>query len=323
MNLLPQPKTLEIKDGYLKSKKLAIFNECTDERIAKAIECFEKADDGAVLTLKCGESDSEAYTLDIDGNGITILGEGAKGLFYGIQTLKQIFENDAVPCLHIEDKPDMSYRGFYHDITRGRVPTVESVKWLIDKLAYYKMNSLQLYVEHTFPFKELGDSVEKFGHLTADEIRELDDYCYDNFIEFIPSIATFGHLYELLQREEYKELQCIADYKDKYHFWISRMRHHTIDPLNEKSIEVIKSLIDQYLPLFRTDKFNICCDETFDLKSGKHADKDTGELYIAFVKEIIEYLRCTLFSRRWGRCGDFKGSRCAACRSGHCLCIFR
>ena len=285
MILLPKPKTLEINDGYLKSKKLVIFNECADERIAKAIECFEKADDGAVLTLKCGESDSEAYTLDIDGNGITILGEGAKGLFYGIQTLKQIFENDAVPCLHIEDKPDMSYRGFYHDVTRGRVPTVSSVKKLIDDLAYYKMNSLQLYVEHTFPFKEFGDAVEKFGYLTADEIRELDDYCYDNFIEFIPSIATFGHLYELLQQEEYKDLQCITEYKDKYHFWIERMGHHTIDPLNEKSIEVIKSLIDQYMPLFRTDKFNICCDETFDLKRGKYKDLDTGELYVDFVKK--------------------------------------
>jgi len=291
MHLLPKPQLLEIKDGFLNTKKLRINNSCSDERIAKALEYFEKSYDGVLLTLECGSSSSEAYVLDINTDSITISGEGVKGLFYGIQTLKQIFENDTVPCLHIEDKPDMEYRGFYHDVTRGRVPTVESMKKLIDDLAYYKMNSLQLYVEHTFPFKELGDSIEKFGYLTADEIRELDDYCYDNFIEFIPSIATFGHLYELLQRAEYRELQCISDYKDKHHFWIERMGHHTIDPLNEKSIEVIKSLIDQYLPLFRTDKFNICCDETFDLKRGKHKDLDTGALYVEFVKKIIAHLK--------------------------------
>ncbi len=291
MHLLPRPQVLDIKDGYIRHKAFKIKNLCSDVRIERATKCLEKSDEGVLLALKCGAGDSEAYTLDAGEDGITIFGEGVRGLFYGIQTLKQLLENGDVPYLHIEDKPDMEYRGFYHDITRGRVPTVASMKQLIDDMAYYKMNSLQLYVEHTFPFKELGDSVEKFGYLTADEIKELDDYCYDNFIEFIPSIATFGHLYELLQREEYKELQCISDYKDKHHFWIERMGHHTIDPLNDSSIEIIKSLIDQYAPLFRTDKFNICCDETFDLKRGKYNALDTGALYVEFVKKIIAHLK--------------------------------
>lgn len=68
------------------------------------------------------------------------------------------------------------------------------------------------------------------------------------------------------------------------------MTYITIDPANEKSIEVIKSLIDQYIPLFRTDKFNICCDETFDLENGKHKGENTGKLYVDFVKQIISYL---------------------------------
>lgn len=291
MYLLPMPQVAQIKDGFLRNKVLSVNNLCEDARISKAVAYFDTATEGVMLTLKCGNSASESYTLDISTDAITISSEGAAGVFYGLQSLKQLFENDEVPCIHIEDKPDMAHRGFYHDVTRGKVPKVTTIKSLIDTLAYYKMNSLQLYVEHTFPFKELGNAVEKFGYLTADEIREIDDYCYDNFIEFIPSIATFGHLYELLQREEYRELQAIDNYKADNHFWIERMGHHTIDPLNPKSIELIKSLIDQYLPLFRSDKFNICCDETFDLKRGKHKNCDTGELYVRFVKEIIAYLK--------------------------------
>ena len=72
---------------------------------------------------------------------------------------------------------------------------------------------------------------------------------------------------------------------------MSRMGHHTIDPKNPESIEIIKSMIDQVLPLFRTDKFNICCDETFDLKRGKYEGEDTGALYVEFVKKIIDYLK--------------------------------
>ena len=77
------------------------------------------------------------------------------------------------------------------------------------------MNSLQLCIEHTFPFREFGDHVEKNGYLTPEEIKELDDYCYENFIEFIPSIATFGHLYELLEQESYRDLRELKDFKEE------------------------------------------------------------------------------------------------------------
>lgn len=212
-------------------------------------------------------------------------------MFYAIQTLKQIFEQNEIPCCYIEDKPDFKYRGFYHDVTRGKVPTVATLKKLIDDMAYYKLNSLQIYVEHTFAFKEYADSIERTGYLTADEIKELDDYCKMNFIEFITSLATFGHLFELLEKDRYKHLREIEDFNGGEFFWENRMNHHTIDPTKEESFEIIKSLLDQYMVSFSSDKFNICCDETFDLKKGKHKGEDTGKLYIDFVNRIIEYLQ--------------------------------
>ena len=290
MHLLPKPKKIEIKENILKSKKVSIKNLCDDARIDKALSVFESGAD-VVLTVSALDEASEGYSLTICENEIKITGKSIKGAFYGIQTLKQIFENDVVPCLEIEDAPDMAHRGFYHDVTRGRVPTVATLKALIDKMAYYKMNELQLYIEHTFPFKELGDDVEKFGYLTPFEIKDIDDYCYENFIEHIPSIATFGHLFELLNKPEYRHLQAIENYESDRVFWMERMSHHTIDPKNPESIEIIKSLIDQVLPLFRSDRFNICGDETFDLKEGKYKGEDTGKLYVDFVKKIIDHLK--------------------------------
>ena len=291
MNILPKPKKLQKKEGFLLHKTIYIATSGLDIRILKALEQLPQSQEGAALEVQLCDMDAQSYILEITQQKISIKAGSNAGVFYGIQTLRQIFTHNEIPCLYIEDKPDFAYRGFYHDITRGRVPTVETVKKLIDEMAYYKMNSLQLYVEHTFAFQELSDVAERTGCLTAEEIKELDDYCYENFIEFIPSIATFGHWFELLQKPEYKDLCVLENYEPEYFVWVERMRHHTIDPINPKSFALIQSLIDQYLPLFRTDKFNICCDETFDLGEGGHKNEDTEKLYVDFVLQLVEHLR--------------------------------
>ena len=305
MYLLPQPQKIDIHSGFLTNCTFRITNTYADSRIEKALQklpCSEAGIPLEISDLSVNQADCtddsinsancrEGYTLEITEHKITIIGESAAGAFYGIQTLRQLLEQKEIPCLTITDFPGFEHRGFYHDVTRGKIPTLETMKALIDNMAYFKMNSLQLYIEHTFPFKEFGDYVEKNGYLTPEEIIALDDYCYENFIEFIPSIATFGHLYELLEMDKYRELQELENFTEDQLYWFQRMAHHTIDPTDERSIEIIKSMIDQFLPLFRTDKFNICCDETFDLKKGKHKGQDTGKLYIDFVKKIVAHLQ--------------------------------
>jgi len=291
MNIIPYPKRIEINDGFLQNKAMNLQTVVLDDRILYALDNFEKADEGVALEIFAGQNEeSEAYTLTIECDRIIINAKGNTGAFYAIQTLKQIFSYDEIPCCYIEDEPDFKYRGFYHDVTRGKVPTVKRIKKLIDDMAYYKLNSLQLYVEHTFEFKEFADSIDKTGYLSAEEIREIDDYCKMNFIDFIPSVATFGHLYELLEKDSYKHLREMDDYESEI-FWADRMAHHTIDPTKEESFALVKSLIDQYMPSFSSDYFNICGDETFDLKKGKHKDENTGKLYIDFVSKLIDYVK--------------------------------
>lgn len=290
LNIIPRVKTLEIKNGFL-GKKAIFYNGITvDDRLLSALSHLPYDKTGIKVDICVTGDTGEEYELWIDEDAVNIKAAGSAGAFYAIQTLRQIFKHEQVPCLYIKDKPDFSYRGFYHDVTRGKVPTVATVKKLVDMMAYYKLNSLQLYVEHTFEFEECKQLNESMGYLTGEEIEEIDDYCKQNFVEFIPSLSTFGHLYELLEQDAYKHLRVRKDFKEVPNFWNSRMAHHTIDPLHPDSIEVIKSLIDQYAPHFESDVFNICCDETFDLQV--YADKgyDVGKLYVDFVKQIVAHL---------------------------------
>ena len=72
------------------------------------------------------------------------------------------------------------------------------------------------------------------------------------------------------------------------------MQHHTVDVSGGRAIELIKAMIEEYMALFATDKFNICADETFDLGKGKSKpladEKGVHRLYIDYVKELCEFL---------------------------------
>lgn len=289
IQLIPTVKKLELTGSRL--QKMALCPVAVpDSRLAKALSKLPQAADGAKLTVTLTGGEGEGYSLDIAENAISITAEGPAGAFYAVQTLRQLFTQPEVPCLHIEDKPDFSHRGFYHDVTRGRIPTVETLKKLIDDMAYYKLNSLQLYVEHVFPFKETEGLIEKTGCMTPEEMKELEAYCEENFITFIPSLSTFGHMFEILNQPRYKHLAILDTYEADPNFWRDRMAHHTINPLKPESIEVVRSLIGQYLPLFKNNFFNICCDETFDLDRYLECD-DPGKVYADFVKEIISVVR--------------------------------
>ncbi|MBR2987804.1 MAG: hypothetical protein IKC63_07265 [Clostridia bacterium] len=91
-------------------------------------------------------------------------------------------------------------------------------------------------------------------------------------------------------RKKYRHLRVLKDYENNVCRWVDRMRHHTIDPKLPESLALVKSLIDQYGIHFDSKYFNICCDETFDLKSS-YPKEEEGKLYIDFVKNIIAHVR--------------------------------
>jgi hypothetical protein len=238
----------------------------------------------------------EEYILTIDSGSVTMEGGSKAAVLYGIQTLRQIIsQNGAVlPGLVIRDYPDIKNRGFYHDATRGRIPTLSYLKSLADKLSYYKLNQLQLYIEHSFLFKDFSEVWRDDTPLTAEEIMELDDYCAKLNIELVPSLSSFGHLYKLLSTKTYAHLCELPD-SDKMPFGlIARMGHHTIDTTNEESFALITGMIAEFMPLFRSKHFNLCADETFDLGKGRSRRRaeeiGTQRLYVDFLEKLSKFV---------------------------------
>ena len=243
------------------------------------------------------KDEKEAYRLTITPDGARVSAAKKEGLFNGVQTLRQLIIQCGIclPCLYIEDYPKLPVRGWFMDVTRGRIPKMSYLKEMADRCSLYKINQMHLYIEHTFLFDGLSEVWRDDTPLTAQDILEFDNYCAERNIELVPSIATFGHLYKVLQTRTFHELSEIDD-PAGYHFsFYERMRHHTLNVTDDRSYELVCRLIDEYCPLFRSNLFNINCDETFDL--GKGRGKETAEkdgshaMYIRWVNRVCEHVK--------------------------------
>ena len=318
MYLIPKPKKYKEKEGCFKLKRETKINLsycCNFYELDCAIELQKEIKDNFGLKLAISKNinntalknsiniikidgmENEEYKLIINNDSIEIIATFDSGIFYAIQTLKQVLKqsSNSIRSLEIEDKPYFKNRGFFHDTTRGKVPTLETLKQLVDKASFYKINQIQLYIEHTFAFKGMSEVWLDKDPLTSEEILILDMYCKKRNVELIPSLSTFGHLYEVLRTKSFCNL-CEMDgmEEDEYSFY-ERMAHHTLDVSNEESLKLVENMLEQFIPLFTSKKFNICGDETFDLGKGKSkakADKmGEGKLYVDFLNKVISIVK--------------------------------
>lgn len=318
MNLIPMPRKIQyIKKEFKLKKEVNIILDynCSFDDLNSAILLQEEINNtfgfkvnitkalnyhiyNTFICLKKKSSmEDEEYKLSIKKDNIEINASTSKGLFYGIQTLIQIIREYgySLPGVIIEDKPYFKHRGFYHDVTRGKVPKLETLMNLVDKASFYKINELQLYIEHTFAFKVMSEVWIDKDPLTSEEIILLDRYCKNKHIELIPSISTFGHLYEVLRTKSFKNLCELTETTKPEYSFVDRMAHHTLNVTNEDSIKLVGNMLEQFIPLFSSNKFNICCDETFDLgkgKSSKESDRlGIGKLYVDFLNKVISIVK--------------------------------
>ncbi len=317
MNIIPMPAKIKIKNGTcaLNEKTSIILDQdkpliplegplLLTDTLAQALcrrPVLTRSNNpggNAIFLTVAGAGDAQSYKMTVEKDGVTITGDGLPGLFYGIQTLRQmIAEYGAeLPCCTITDTPDFPVRGFYHDTTRGKVPKLETLFELADKMAYYKLNHLELYVEHTFAFAEMSDVWAGSDPLTAEEILRLDEYCKKRCIDLVPSLSTFGHCYHLLcskRREHLNELDIKASELPFYFY--DRMAHYTLNCSDAGSFKLVEGMIAKFSPLFSSKYFNICCDETFDLGTGRNAAKAKKHgkvrLYLDFLEKIVGAVR--------------------------------
>ena len=137
---------------------------------------------------------------------MTIEAADAAGAFYGRTTLAQLarVHDGRLPVGTVRDWPDLSERGVMLDISRDKVPTMETLFALVDRLAEWKVNQVQLYSEHTFAYADHEVVWRDASPMTAEEIDALDAYCADRHIELVPNQNCLGHMNRWLLHDEYR-----------------------------------------------------------------------------------------------------------------------
>ena len=175
------------------------------------------------------------------------------------------------------------------DISRGRVPRLETLLELGNHLADFKINELQLYTEHTFTYRKYRAVWKDWGALTGVEIRKLDAHCRKLGIELVPNQNSFGHLRQWLEQPSLKKLAEIAEpWPDEAGAFLRYPS--TLAPTHPGTLPFLRGLYDKLLPNFTSHRFNVGCDETWDLGRGQSRwlckKIGKGRVYLQFLKKI-------------------------------------
>lgn len=227
------------------------------------------------------EGIAEGYVMDITTKGVTIKATTYAGLYYGLQSLRQIYQkHNALRLGHISDAPRFEYRGILVDISR-HFRTKEFLMRQIDAMAEVKMNRLHLHLTdaagwrieiesyprltsyaawrtpHTWKewwygersYADEGSEGAYGGYLTKEEAREIVAYAADRYITVIPEIEMPGHSDEVLAA--YPELRCTQQPERQGDLCIGK----------EATFEMMQSILDEIIEIFPSEYIHIGGDE--------------------------------------------------------------
>ena len=309
VNIFPKVKEIKYNNDVYKMKEKSIaFFDRPNEIVKKELDSFlnlqigktKKADVRFFIDRKLNP---EAYKIAVTKDGITIYHKDDSGAFYAVKTLKQIIKNNQIECLEIFDEPDLKIRGFMYDISRNKVPKLETVFKIIDIMSDLKMNHLELYVEgFSFEYQSFKEYLKKDSYITVEEYKAIEDYANKHFIDLVPNQNGFGHMASWLKKEEFSSL---AECPEGIHLWGTHRAPSTLNPLDPKSLELLKKMYQDMLPHSTSKYFNMNFDEPFELGKGKSKEEcervGLGKVYLDYTlkayKEIKRYKKIPLI---WG-----------------------
>ena len=213
-SLIPLPQEVEYQGGNLFVLSISIDSDQLFEDEKKLLESFfKKGDEEKTTRIKLIKQKVKnpygfkgAYELSV-GDEIEIRAADASGIFYGIQTLKQLTringEKYTIPKCEIKDWPAFKIRGFMHDVGRN-YQSPELLKEQIDVLASYKYNVFHMHITDNpgwrlesklYPelHSEEATSRKPGKFYTQEEFLELVEYCRERHITLIPELDIPGH----------------------------------------------------------------------------------------------------------------------------------
>ncbi len=305
---------------------LEIGNYLKDQlQKAFSINASLQENQGVLIFKKIKNVPQHSYSIDIDQN-ITITYSSDESCFYAVNTFLQLIEENEVgttiqKCF-INDSPKFNWRGLHLDVSRHFF-TVEEVKHFIDLMALYKFNTFHWHLTDDqgwrieikqFPklteigawrdstiighYNDIPRSYERKregGFYTQEQIKDVVEYASKRFISVIPEIEMPGHSRAALAA--YPEYSCTGKQQPVPGLWGVFEDIYCSKP---ETIEFIKEILDEVIPLFPSEYVHIGGDEapktrwhecTRCQKTMKDNNlKDEHALQSYFIRQIDSYL---------------------------------
>ena len=319
--LIPYPRSIEMREGYFAlTAKTGIIN-LSDKNNARLLKHYIEEDININLHEQRGDNNiflitnrklkeslgAEGYRMNISADSIVIEGAENAGVFYGIQTLRQLAAQNrlAIPCMEIFDKPEYEWRDFMLDEARhfkGKVV----VKQLLEEMAYLKMNKFhwhltddqgwRIEIEKYPRLTQIGayrDSTQiggwnsplydvniHGGYYTREDIREIVDFAAERHIEIVPEIEMPGHSEEVLAT--YPELSCSGKPYVNADFCVG----------TEKTFEFLENVLLEVIDLFPSEYIHIGGDEASksSWKTCPRCQKRMADEHLNSVDELQSYM---------------------------------
>lgn len=165
--------------------------------------------------------------------------------------------------------------GVMIDCSRNAVMTVEQVKNFILVLKKMGYDQVQLYMEDTYEV----DGQPLFGYLrgrySREELREMDDFAFENGVELVPNVQTLAHMTAFLRWH--------GELRDTENIFLVG---------NEDVYNLIDSMFSSLRASFRTEKIHIGMDEAHMLGRGRYYDEngpqDRVEILLSHLNRVCE-----------------------------------
>lgn len=258
----------------------------------------------------------EGYTICVTYDNVTVTGHDSAGVFYGVQTLKQLLVSyrTQLPSMTVTDFPDTSWRGFMLDCSRYFY-SKEDVFSFLDMMAFHKLNRFHWHLTD-----DQGWRIEMYSHLllaqigghraytnfgkkphggfySKDDIAEIIKYAHDRFITVIPEIDSPGHIVSAIAA--YPELSCTE--RELAVATHTGVKHDVLCVGKESTFEFMFSVFDELCEMFPDKYVHIGGDEVPETrwKSCKHCQalmrekgfKSESELHSYYLNRIAEHLK--------------------------------
>ncbi len=238
-----------------------------------------------------GATAEQAYRLTIAPGDITITGNTATGLFYGVQTFVQLLKRQSgrlwLPEAKIEDWPDLPLRVIYWDDAH-HLEHLDVLKAAVRQASFYKINGFALKLEGHFQYRHAEPIVEPYA-LSPSELQELTDYALKYHVQLIPYLDGPAHDSFILKHPEYASLR---EYPDNNYEFCST---------NPKTYQLLEGMFDDLLAANKGGKyFVLSTDEPYyvglaDNSQCQEADRakqlgSVGKVLAEFVTKAAGYL---------------------------------